>query len=61
MRCIDSLVNSATIILPMDTKLTVEDIYYILLKLVSNQVKEISNMCFVGNHKNKTLDMAYKK
>ena len=57
MRCIDSLVNSATIILPMDTELIVEDI----LKLVSNQVKEISNMCFVGNHKNKTLDMAYKK
>jgi len=43
MRCIDSLVNSATIILPMDTEI----FNYILIKLVSKQIIEIYiQMCF---------------
>ena len=72
MRCIDSLVNSATIILPMNTELTIEDIFiakkmrifnYILIKLVSKQVIEIyiSKCLFIWKHKKTTLDITYKK
>ena len=59
MRCIDSLVNSATIILPMDTEI----FNYILIKLVSKQVIEIhiSKCVFIWKHKKTTLDIAYKK